>query len=357
MAKVERLDDSGAQGQSANRLAIAKTGGPNQLATVSAITSGLRVSYWNITSAGDVSLGSSRTFHHVTSQFDATRVATPVVVAYRDSGSHVLRVVSFNDGHVPGAIGGTIDDRRLAIVRESFQTSWFVAYSKDDELRVQYWKLTGSGPNPVPDLVDSSGDQAGTASHIAGTWSGSALVTAVRTGGSLKLIRWAFQQGAVKRLGDSGSQGGPVSELAATGFSALDQRAARFVVTAAKNGSGNLELNSWQPKSNGDLELLDTASAGAIGEVAITSFDSPVAENLGVCVTAVRNGSGKLELISWQLHDDGSIHRLASASAGTATHIAIGPLRSDIVATTCVDSNGNEKVITWRIAQDALFPP
>jgi len=146
-----------------------------------------------------------------------------------------------------------------------------------------------------------------------------------------------------------------VSEIAVTGFSPLDQRAGGFVVTAVRNDSGNLELINWRTKSDGGLQRVATASAGAIDEVAIATFDAPSDANLGVFVTAVRNGSGNLELISWRLHDDGSIHRLASAVAGAAKHIAIGAVSSQIMATSCVDGSGHENVISWRIQQSPLL--
>lgn len=357
MAKIERLHDSGIQGQSATRLAFAKTGSPLWLPTVSEIASGLRVSHWTIPATGEVSLASSQTFDHVVSQFDAVVIGGPVVVACRDAATKKLRLLCFNEDDVTSTTSGVIDNRRLAIVRRSFDPSWLVAYSDDDELRVQFWTLTGSGDNPVPGLVASSGDQAGAASHIAGAWSAGALVTAVRTGGSLKLIRWGIVANKVERLGDSGDQAGAVSEIAVTGFSSLDERARDFVITAVKNSTGDLELISWQAKSNGDVDRLHTATAGAVDEIAIATFDGITSENLGVVVTAVKNGSGNLELISWRVHGDGSIHRLASAAAGAAKHIAIGAVSPEIVATTCVDGDGREKVITWRITQDALFPP
>src|SRR5258706_10501243 len=120
MAKIERLHDSGTQGKSASRLAFAKTGSPLRISTVAAIASGLRVSHWTIPNSGVVSLDSRQAFDHVTSQFDAVVVGGPVVVAYRDAATQRLRMASFNDANDATSGSGVIDDRRLAIVRQSF---------------------------------------------------------------------------------------------------------------------------------------------------------------------------------------------------------------------------------------------
>src|SRR6516164_9146388 len=62
-------------------------------------------------------------------------------------------------------------------------------------------------------------------------------------------------------------------------------------ITAMRNGSGNLELIGWIMRDN-TLTRAGTALAGAVSEVALTIAGQRA-------VTAVRDGRGRLFLISW----------------------------------------------------------
>jgi hypothetical protein len=350
MASITRLNDSGIQGVAAARLAFAKpnAGGGLQAATISSTASELRVSRWTFTSAGAVTLASAQALSRPVSQSDGANVVT-TVAAFRDAADGTLHVDTFDSDGVHGIVRGVIDDQRLAVVRRGFDTDWFVAFISGGDLQVDFWQLTGSGNNPLPMFVSSA--SAGAASHISGTFVGVNLITAVRTGGNLKLINWAIGgQNAVQRLGDSGGQGDAVDDLCVGGFSPLDNVASSFCVTAARNTGGNLEITSWRVNSSGSITKMSSHVGGAVVEVAITSFQDISAATLGVFVTATTNAAGNLVVTSWQVSSSGGIQQLATNSAGGASQIAIMDVGTDLVATTCVLSTGIERVITWRIA-------
>jgi hypothetical protein len=198
--------------------------------------------------------------------------------------------------------------------------------------------------------VSNSGDQAGAVTHIAGTCVQSTLLTAVRTGGNLKLISWGIDaQNAVQRLGDSGSQAGAVDDLCVAGFLSLDQSTLRFIITAVKNGSGNLEVISWRLNTDNSITRMGTFTGGAVGELAITTFQLTTTAGIGGFVTATTDSGGNLVVTSWKVLSDGTIQQLASANAGAASRVAIIDIANDLVATTCVTGSGIEKVITWRV--------
>src|SRR5262249_44102726 len=146
----------------------------------------------------------------------------------------------------------------------------------------------GNGAGSITRLADS-GNLAGAVGwfaiqSLAGADTVANLITAVETGANtLKLITWKLDgtTGALSRLGDSGNQAGKVSRIAASVLG-------NIVVTAVRNGRDNLELITWFVSPDGKMiQRRGTALAGAVDEVAIAGT-----------VTAVRNGSGRLELIS-----------------------------------------------------------
>ena len=145
------------------------------------------------------------------------------------------------------------------------------------------------------------------------------IVTAVRNGsGNLELISWRLEpNGTLSRLRDSGSQAGSVSRVT---IAAIDDS---NVVTAVRNGGGNLELIGWSVASNGTLTRWgDSGSqAGSVSEISITAMDGPGPTN--DVLTTVRDGSGNLLMISWR-PDRGSatIERLPDGGAGTASDLS-----------------------------------
>jgi hypothetical protein len=98
------------------------------------------------------------------------------------------------------------------------------------------------------------------------------------------------------------------------------------IVTALKNGSGNLELIGWRLSDDNKItrEADSLQQAGTVDQIALTLIGRRA-------VTAVRSGSGNLLLISWdvpsqipaitRLHDSGT-------DAGAVTNIAMTAIQT-----------------------------
>ncbi|MDQ1366807.1 MAG: hypothetical protein QOE57_2849 [Acidimicrobiaceae bacterium] len=171
------------------------------------------------------------------------------------------------------------------------------------------------------------------------------IVTALRNGsGNLELITWHTPDNAmVTRGADSGTQAGAVDEVALT---LLD----RLAITAVRNGSGNLQLISWSvPEGLGSVTRRGSNGAGAASHIAVAFVGRTL-------ITALRNGSGNLELISWAISGDGTFTRLADSGnqAGAVSVVSAASLGQDrdTVVTAVRTSSGSLKLIAWRISTD-----
>ena len=137
----------------------------------------------------------------------------------------------------------------------------------------------------------------------------------------------------------------------AIGALALTRLAPDHVLTAVRDGSGNLKVIAWKVGSDGSLTRQGDASAGGISLVAMTDWPA----GPGV-VTAVRTASGTLKVIAWALHSDGTVHRRGDADAGAVKELSISsPSGFDGVVTAVVNGSGELEVIAWKLAADGTF--
>jgi hypothetical protein len=256
------------------------------------------------------------------------------------------------------ATAGTVHEVALALVGRTVVTA---VRSGSNRLLLISWNAPSNFPS-ITRLHDS-GNAAGEASQIAmAALEGNTLVTALRAGnGHLLLISWALNpDGSFTRLGDSASQAGAVSLVT------IAYIGNRIVVTAVRNGSGNLELIAWRVSPDGKtIHRQDPGgtSAGAVSEISLIPMRTPEAGAPGV-ITAVRNGSGNLEGIAWRVLNLGTaIERIGDTSTlphgqvpGTASHIGIGPAGS---ATTYVASmrrgSGDLELIAFDVADNGRW--
>jgi hypothetical protein len=176
------------------------------------------------------------------------------------------------------------------------------------------------------------------------------LITAVRTqAGTLKLIAWNVAAGgAIARTGDSENQAGAATSIAI----ARNATGSRYV-SACRNGSGRLVLISWNVNGPGTSigRLADSGTqAGTASLIRVVA----IAENR--FVTACRTSSGTLKLIGWRLNGDGSLTRLADSGnqAGEVRDIALVALANDRVLTAVRASDGTLKLIVWRVRDSAI---
>ena len=100
-----------------------------------------------------------------------------------------------------------------------------------------------------------------------------------------------------------------------------------MIVTAVRDGSGDLANIVWNVDSTGKITRLGEARAAEISLVSVTSVGP------GKFVTAVRDGSGNLANIAWGVDGAGNVRRLGEARAGkinfvSVTQTGVRPLRN-----------------------------
>jgi hypothetical protein len=230
------------------------------------------------------------------------------------------------------ATAGTAQEVALALIGRRAVTA---VRSGSNDLLLISWDVP-SGMQSITRLHDT-GKAAGEASNIAIAAIGSnMMITAMRDGsGELLLICWRLNaDGSISRLGESNPPGKP-RQAGAVDLVTIVALANNLVVTAVRNGSGNLELIAWNISSDGmTIRRMDPSgtSAGTVGEIALTAYQDP-ATNSSVVITAVQNGAGNLLLIAWKVLEEGAgFERLGDTSMlppnlrpGTASHISVSP--------------------------------
>lgn len=152
-----------------------------------------------------------------------------------------------------------------------------------------------------------------------------------------------------QRRGDSGSLAGAVSDIAAIRHRP-PLNTSQQVLTAVRDGSGRLALITWRVNDDGTVARLNTALAGAASSIDIVR-DVTLG---GRYVTACRTGDGILKLISWNVDDDGAITRAgdSGAQAGEASRITVIAMDAGLFVTPVRTAAGTLKLISWRLNSD-----
>jgi hypothetical protein len=204
---------------------------------------------------------------------------------------------------------------------------------------------------PVLCRQGDSGALAGFASEIAASrLNQKQVITAVRAqDGALKLIAWnVAANGAFTRTGDSGGQAGAATNLAiaraTSGF--------RFV-TACRNGSNRLFLISWEVNNSG-TSITRLADSGTLAGTA--SMIKIVAAGNNRFVTACRAGNGSLLLISWQLSANGAFTRIADSGnqAGEILDVDMVATSNNRIITAVRQAGGDLKLISWNVTNGSI---
>lgn len=219
-------------------------------------------------------------------------------------------------------------------------------------LKVQVWSLSAAG---MP--AWRGGGSAGAVGEVAlgflglGTGLRYRFVSAVRNGsGDLELIQWAASaDGAtLQRIGSTSAGNASRISLRTQGD---------LILTSLRDGAGNLEIITWRAHSNGAIDRLDTARAGSIHDVSSAlSFDASGAQFL---TTAVRNSANFLELIDWQVQPSGVLQRASSVTASTASLAqvrsawnsqnpgAVNPSPNTVLITALRNGSSDLELISW----------
>ena len=219
------------------------------------------------------------------------------------------------------------------------------------------------------------GAHAGEASQIALVALGdSMLVTALRAGsGNLLLISWRLEDdGSIVRLHDSGHQAGEIGQIYGPNNQPVYQPPVALcriddgnVITALRNGDGDLLLIGWSVAGDGQFQRWPGDSgnqAGEVTEIAITPF--AVGDFATDVVTAVRDGSGDLLLIAWRVSaESGTIERIADSGdeAGAASCLAITTIPMSVgppvILVTLRRGSDNLELIAFELFDEDLGTP
>jgi hypothetical protein len=349
-----RVNDSDALAGKATNIKINELG----FFSLTAVRTGagnLKLINWRTGGTDGVArLGDSDNLAGEVSEIALTRGLAGTVTAVR-TGSGKLKLISWDDGLGQGPI------QRLADSGNQAGEATLITVQPVDpiggeadlvtavrtgagKLKLIAWEAKQGGP--IKRLGDS-GEQAGKVKLIALSMKQRTpgvpdapfvAITAVRTAsGNLKLIAWGISPDGTRidRLGDSGDRAGAVSEIAIA-----------ETVTAVRTGSGNLKLISWNVSPDGKtIQRLGDREAGEATKIAISRF-SPTR-----FVTAVRAGNGRLKLIAYDVSSTGTITRTGDSGnlAGAVSDIALATPAQNNLVTAVRDGSRNLFVISWRM--------
>ena len=116
------------------------------------------------------------------------------------------------------------------------------------------------------------------------------------------------------------------------------------IVTALRDSSGRLKVIAWDIASDGGITRRGDATGGDVGRVAVTDWSDGV-------VTAVRSADGVLKVIVWKIDNAGNVTRKGDATAGAVSDVAISsPSGFDGVVTAVVNGSGNLELIAWKLS-------
>jgi hypothetical protein len=268
-----------------------------------------------------------------------------LVTAVRD-GSGNLKLISWDIRGIrlnaQGAAAGAVS--LISAVRADHpQANRMITAVRDGggNLKVIAWRIAANGQITRLPQAPGAVNQAGAVSRIAAVANrtGDRVLTAVRDGsGNLRVIPWLVSaSGSVNRLAGEGS-GGAVDDISA----AFVGPSGTLFATAVRDGGGNLKIITWRLAPDGRVTRLREASAGAVSEISVVALGSRL-------VTAVCDGDGNLKLIAWDVNASGNIVRRKDAQAGAARLITAFPLSGNRMVTAVRDGGGNLKVIAWEV--------
>ncbi|HYQ40609.1 MAG TPA: hypothetical protein VER11_01530 [Polyangiaceae bacterium] len=327
-------------------------------AAVSAVRDGdghLELTKWDITADGG-SIACRAAAHAGSVSEVATTVVNSHLVTAVKNGSGHLEAISWSQDlvRVGSATNENASQIAISAFRQENEVDSFATGHRDlkGNLKVDVWSLSESGAPAW-----RGGASAGAASEVSLAFLGSGtglryrFLSATRNRrGELELIQWsASSDGAtVQRLGSTTAGGASQISLCSLGD---------LIFTSLRDGAGTLQIISWRARSNGTIERLDTARAGSVEDISSAlSFDASGAQFL---TTAVRNGSNELELIDWQVHSSGVLQRASSALVGTASLVrvrcawnsrnpaAVNPAPRTVLLTALRNGSSDLELVSW----------
>jgi hypothetical protein len=188
------------------------------------------------------------------------------------------------------------------------------------------------------------------------------LVTAVKNGsGDLEVIVWHDTGSTIVRTG-SATAGAITFGLGVTAQIGPDPLLAT-VVTAAFNSSFNLELISWQVTSSGTITRVGSATSiqgGTSVSINWLSLGEGCENPEDFCVATVTNSSADLTMSVWDITFlSGAITLMSTTSAGAAGSAVIsqglpGPMLGSAYFLTAANVSGNLEMTLWDSASGVV---
>ena len=253
--------------------------------------------------------------------------------------------------------GAAGDSTHIAI--QAFSESELLTACKNGSgiLELIGW-LGKQGDKKLTRAADSTKDKVGEVDEVTLALMGRIAVTAVKDGsGNLFLISWSAPPllGSIARLHDSSTAQPHPGKASLIAITPVTQS---MLVTACAAGNGDLLLIPWNIGTDGAITRLPgTARAGTVSAVSITALGN----SSRTVLTAVKNGSGNLECIAWDVAADGSsiVRRGQPGQAGSISEVAIVRARNDSEGpggssfiTAVVNGSGNLEVIAWNYQEN-----
>jgi len=327
-------------------------------ATITAVRNGeadLQLNKWDVSADGSSIKRVREARAGVVSEVALTVVHYHVVTAVKNAAGHI-EVISWNQELTREGSAASENASQIAICPFLYENNpdFFATAHRDlkGNLKVEVWSLSAAG---IP--AWRGGASAGAVSEVAlgflglGTGVRYRMVSAVRNGnGDLELIQWSVSA--------DGATIARIGSVTAGNASHISLRThGDLIFTSLRNAAGHLELITWRAHSNGTIDRLDTGRAGSVeGISSALSFDASGAQFL---TTAVRNGSSQLELIDWQVQPSGDVQRVSSALADVASlaHVgsawnsqnpgAVNPSPNTVLITALRNAASDLELISW----------
>lgn len=201
-----------------------------------------------------------------------------------------------------------------------------------DRLKLISWSYTNAG---VISRLNDSGNTGPTISNVACPHTTeSRIITAIREGGDFALLEWTCDQAGKLSLVTSG-----VSDSTATAVGAAGGAYQGQYTTAKRQPTGKLLVRCWK---EGGAPI----GSGQAGE--IVSLGRPVCVDATLMTPVVLACNEKLRLIAWSVAQNGTLTRTGHADTGAASRVSLAHIGGKW-ATAVRTGSGRLELIFWEI--------
>jgi hypothetical protein len=281
------------------------------------------------------------------------------VTAYRDAGGNMdLQSwrVSF-DGQIDlqDTDSDNVVSSMMAIARIGNSRDVVTARRRgsNSDLMVTTWDVVNATGVITKDSEVILGDVNAVAIAPAPSDIGVGAITAVRNGsGNLQVDTWSINAATLALAREETDIEGAISQVAVVGIqdAKLAGEAGEFQgAVTASIASGNLELRTWEIDAAWNVTSTDVDTKGTVSDVALTTVSLGSRQAV---VAAVRNVNGNLQLILWEIDEDGTLVEGDSDGAGSIKQVSISSGSQRDLLVGARGSSDDFELITWNIDAD-----